>query len=66
MFTAKRKEAYLRLHPETANGQNQHTGRVGQPSFADDQAEKTGQSARKVRMDAERGEKVRTMRALPV
>ncbi|EEX10088.1 hypothetical protein SL1157_2138 [Ruegeria lacuscaerulensis ITI-1157] len=27
-------------------------------SFADDQAGKTGQSARKVRMDAERGEKV--------
>lgn len=62
MFTAKRKEAYLRKYPETANGRNQHdrVGEVCQPSFADDQSEKTGVSARTVRQNAERGEKVTT------
>lgn len=62
MFTAKRKEAYMRKYPETANGRNQHdrVGEVCQPSFADDQSEKTGVSARTVRQNAERGEKVTT------
>ena len=44
-FAAKRKAAYLALYPETANGRNQHedrVGQVGQPTFADDQAAKTG------------------------
>jgi len=58
-FTARRKEAYEALHPETAHGRNtKESGQVGHPSFSDDQAEKTGQSARGVRRDAERGEKV--------
>ncbi|MFV0410614.1 MAG: ParB/RepB/Spo0J family partition protein [Paracoccus sp. (in: a-proteobacteria)] len=60
-FTARRKEAYEALHPETKNGRNQHEGRDGevrQPSFAADQADKTGRSARSVREDAERGSKV--------
>jgi ParB family chromosome partitioning protein len=61
MFTAKRKEAYLRKHPETAHGGDRKSDQVEKFStwsFADDQAAKTGVTARKVRMDAERGEKV--------
>ena len=59
-FTAARKRAYLAKHPETANGRNQHSrgGEVCQPSFSDDQATKTGEAARTIRMNAERGEKV--------
>lgn len=68
-FTARRKEAYEALHPEAkagaaqANGMNASQGRGGQvghdvPSFADDQAAKTGQSARAIRRDAERGQQV--------
>ena len=69
MFSARRKEAYEALHPEVragaaqANGMNASQGRGGQvghdvPSFADDQAAKTGQSARAIRRDAERGQQV--------
>jgi ParB family chromosome partitioning protein len=63
MFTAKRKEAYLRLHPETAAGvagaQAKHKKCANEKSsFADDQAAKTGTTTRKVQIDAERGEKV--------
>jgi ParB family chromosome partitioning protein len=61
MFTAKRKEAYLRLHPETGHGGDrtkQDAKSASCPSFADDQAAKTGASKRKVQADAERGEKV--------
>ncbi len=45
---------------ETANGANQYTrvGEVCQPSFADHTAAATGASARSIRQDAERGEKV--------
>lgn len=60
-FTKRRKDAYEALHPETKNGRNQYDDRVGQlvqPSFADDQADKTGVDPRTVRRDAERGEKV--------
>lgn len=60
-FTARRKWAYEQIHPETVNGRNQHSdrdGKVVQPSFADDQADKTGKTARSVRRDAERGTKV--------
>lgn len=68
-FTARRKEAYEALHPEAkagaaqANGMNASLGRGGQlghdvHSFADDQAAKTGQSARAIRRDAERGQQV--------
>ena len=48
MFTAKRKEAYLRMHPQAAHGSNQHSrsGKVCNSSFADDQAAKTGVSKR--------------------
>lgn len=61
MFTAKRKEAYIALHPETEHGGDRVSDQVAKSatcSFADDTANKTGQSARKVRSDAERGEKV--------
>lgn len=61
MFTAKRKEAYLRKHPETGHGGDRKSDQVenfSTCSFADDQAAKTGVTSRKVRMDAERGEKV--------
>ena len=64
-FTAARKKAYLAKHPETAAGIAGATARHGDAtenfstaSFADDTAAKTGVTARKVRMDAERGEKV--------
>ena len=59
-FTAARKKAYLAKHPETAHGSNQHTrsGEVCHSSFADDQSAKTGEAARTVRQNAERGEKV--------
>lgn len=58
--TARRKAIYLELHPETANGSNQHTrvGQVVQPNFAEATAAVTGSDARTVRRDAERGEKV--------
>lgn len=58
--TARRKAIYLELHPQTANGSNQHTrvGQVDQPNFAAATAIVTGTDARTVRRDAERGEKV--------
>jgi len=61
MFTAKRKDAYLRKHPETGHGGDRKSDQVANSatcSFAQDQAEKTGTSARTVRQSAERGEKV--------
>lgn len=62
MFTAKRKEAYLRKHPETAHGRNQHGGddKLSSPDFATDQSQKTGVDKRTVQRSAERGEKVTT------
>ncbi len=52
LFTRRRKEAYEALHPETKNGENQHTRvrQVGEPSdrFTADAATKTGQSERTV------------------
>ena len=58
--TARRKTIYEELHPETANGSNQHTrvGQLVQPSFADATAAAIGKDARTVRRDAERGEKI--------
>lgn len=58
--TARRKAIYLEMHPETANGSNQHTrvGQVVQPNFAEATAILTGTDARTVRRDAERGEKI--------
>ena len=62
-FTARRKEAYEALHPETKHGENQHSRsrQVGDSTperFTADTAAKTGQSERGVQRDAERGEKV--------
>lgn len=60
-FTRRRKAAYEALHPSAAHGTNQHTrgdAKSASPSFATDQAEKTGQAKRTVQLDAERGEKV--------
>lgn len=63
-FTARRKEAYEALHPETAHGANQYTrsGQVGHSNeikrFTAETASRTGQSERVVRRDAERGERI--------
>lgn len=58
-FTKRRKDAYEALHPETKHGANRHTrGDDPAPSYADDQAEKTGRTSRAVQLDAERGEKI--------
>lgn len=63
-YTARRKEIYLELHPETvqhvAGGlarQNSASANLA-PAFADATAKATGTSARAVQRDAERGEKV--------
>ena len=64
MFSARRKEAYEALHPEARHGAigngREKSCQLGNstPSFADDQADKTGQSKRAVARDAERGSKV--------
>jgi ParB family chromosome partitioning protein len=58
MFTARRKEAYLRLHPETGHGKASPHKDEKFSSFADDQAAKTGTTARKVQIDAQRGSKI--------
>jgi len=61
-FTAKRKAAYLALHPETAAGVSGGKARQGsanaKSAFADDQADKTGVSKRTVQANASRGEKI--------
>ena len=59
-FTRRRKEAYEALYPEAVHGANQHSrsGKLCNSSFADDQASKTGESARTVRLNAERGAKI--------
>jgi len=56
-FTKRRKEAYEALHPETKVGANQHRGTAA-ARFTEDTATATGQSERKVQLDAERGSKV--------
>ena len=61
MFTARRKDAYEALHPEARHGGDRKSDQVANlatRSFADDQAAKTGQSARAIRRDAERGQQV--------
>ena len=69
-FTAARKRAYEGKHgPAKANsargansvmGRGDVTDNLSTTSFADDQADKTGETARNVRRNAERGEKVTT------
>jgi ParB/RepB/Spo0J family partition protein len=59
--TARRKAIYLELHPETAHGGDRKSDQVANSatrSFADETAAISGQSARTVRQDAERGEKI--------
>lgn len=62
LFTAKRKEAYIALHPETAQGTAGACAKHGRASdnlsFADDQASKTGANKRTVQRDASRGEHI--------
>lgn len=66
-FTRRRKEAYEALHPETrahvagAHASNRAQGNASAnfaPAFTADTAARTGQSERKVQLDAERGSKV--------
>jgi hypothetical protein len=57
--TARRKEIYVVLHPETEHGAvggggYEKSGQVVHSSFADATAELTGRDARTVRRDAER------------
>lgn len=60
--TARRKELYLMLHPETARGVAGGKARQGAAgdklSFAEDQAAATGCDARTVQRDARRGERI--------
>ena len=61
IFLARRKELYVALHPETAQG-GDHTSEKAKRqnvvllSFSDDTAEKTGQSARTIQRDTAIGE----------
>lgn len=64
LFTRRRKEIYVALHPETAHGENQHTRsrKVCDSSdedsadrFTADTAKATGRSERAVQLDVERG-----------
>jgi ParB family chromosome partitioning protein len=60
-FTARRKDAYEALHPETRHGGDRKSDQVANSatrSFAEDQASTTGAAERTVRLDAERGQKV--------
>lgn len=62
LFTKRRKAAYEALHPETKNGENQHTRvrQVGEPAdrFTADAATKTGKPERTIQRDAERGSNI--------
>lgn len=56
--TARRKELYLLLHPETGHGRASPAKQDKLSSFDRDQADKTGIDARTVRRDARRGERI--------
>lgn len=59
--TARRKAIYEELHPETRHGGDRKSDQVANSatrSFAAETAAVTGSSARSVRQDAERGQKV--------
>lgn len=63
LFTERRKQIYIALHPETRHGGNQagpsgQFGHTAKPDFTADTASKTGQSERAVRRDATRGERI--------
>jgi hypothetical protein len=65
MFTARRKEAYEALHPETKHGavgngreKGRQLGDSTSDRFTADTAAKTGESERTVQRNAERGEKI--------
>lgn len=61
IFTRRRKEAYEALHPHAVHGGDRKSDQVANFatwSFAEDQAAKTGESARLVRLNAERGGKI--------
>lgn len=67
LFTKRRKEAYEALHPETKHGATLRQGSSspsrklcdsGADRFTADTAARTGQSERKVQLDAERGSRV--------
>lgn len=62
MFTARRKEAYEALHPETKHGavgngreKGRQLGDSTSDRFTADTAAKTGESERTVQRNAERG-----------
>ncbi|MBX3492133.1 MAG: ParB N-terminal domain-containing protein [Parvibaculum sp.] len=61
LFTRRRKEAYEALHPEARHGGDRKGDQVANlatRSFAEDTALKTGKSAREIRRDATRGERL--------
>jgi ParB family chromosome partitioning protein len=62
LFTRRRKDAYEALHPETAHGGDRKSsgqlGHLNADRFTTDASEKTGQSERTIRRDAERGENI--------
>jgi ParB family chromosome partitioning protein len=61
LFTARRKEAYEALHPETKHGGDRKSDQVDNlstRSFAEETATATGKDERTVRRDAERGQKL--------
>lgn len=67
LFTRRRKEAYEALHPATKHGGDRRSTKsqtlrleTEVENFTADTAAKTGQSERKVQLDAERGAKVGT------
>ncbi|TDR89552.1 hypothetical protein [Enterovirga rhinocerotis] len=53
---------YIKKHPETANGANQHDSLrqngEASPRFTKETADRTGRAERNIQRDAERGEKV--------
>lgn len=67
MFTARRKQAYEALHPETrahvagAHGANRALGNASAnfaPAFTTDTATRTGKAERTIELDARRGERI--------
>jgi hypothetical protein len=60
MFTMRRKQAYEALHPETRHGVNQHnrSSQIGNSSFTEDAAAKTGQGRSTIARDVARGARI--------